>query len=113
MNQFQFEQGIYLIFFMLAGLISIVAGVFVWGLNRLLTRLRHPPHFHFSGLLYNMAFPAVFGAMLAGIPMFIAVYLVSVWFKAGSDGGTICGPMIDNELEPSPLCFERYTRLGG
>jgi hypothetical protein len=67
LNQFQFDQGIYIIGFILSGLIAIVSGVFVWGLNRLLTRLRHPPHFHFSGLLYNMAFPVMFGATLAGV----------------------------------------------
>ena len=38
--------------------------------------------------------------------MFIAVLLTYYWFLPGKDGGTICGPMVEGELVPSPMCFE-------
>lgn len=47
-NTFQFPQGIYLLFFFITGIFSVGVGSGIWGLNRLLTRLRHPPTFHFQ-----------------------------------------------------------------
>ncbi|KAJ1400314.1 hypothetical protein B484DRAFT_438033, partial [Ochromonadaceae sp. CCMP2298] len=104
LNLFQFEPPIYLIFFTIAGILTVMFGCLVWGLNRLLTKLRHPPSFHGSTLLYTLAHPSLFGVALSCGPIMIAIVMFWTWFMSAEDGGTICSA--DPENAPSPMCFQ-------
>jgi len=104
LNAFQFDIMIYLIFFVLAGFIAIVSGAFIWGLNRLLTRLRYPPPFHGITFLYTIGQPAITGVGIASLPIMITVLAINIWFMDPADGGVICSP--DPINAPSPMCLE-------
>jgi hypothetical protein len=72
LNAFQFTPPIYILFFLFTGLITIIAALMVYVLNRLLTRLRYPPQFHGLPLLYAITVPAVFGCCLGAGSTFVA-----------------------------------------
>jgi hypothetical protein len=104
LNKFEFTADVYMFFFTLVGLISILVAMIVWAINRALTRLRHPPPFH-GYILYTIISEApIFGCTLACIPVFIGAYWVSIWLTSFDDGGTFCSP--DPVNLPSTTCFE-------
>ena len=45
LNQFEFTADVYIAFFILMGLLIVLVGAVVWAVNRILTKLRHPPRF--------------------------------------------------------------------
>ena len=104
LNKFEFTADVYMFFFTLVGLISILVSMIMWAINRALTRLRHPPPFH-GYILYTIISEApIFGCTLACIPVFIGSYWISIWLTSFDDGGTLCSP--DPVNEPSTTCFE-------
>lgn len=111
LNYFQFTPWIYLLFFLITGVIAILAAAFVWGINRLLTKLRHPPPFHGKTLFQILSFPSVFGIMLSTGPVMIAVVFLWAWFMPASKGGGVCS--IDPENSPSVMCLEHILDWTG
>lgn len=91
-NAFQFTAAIFMIFFLATGILTVVVGFFVWGMQRLLTKLRHPPPFHGMSLFVTIAQPAVFGVCLSGAPLMFAVLFLWWFFMSGNSGGVICQP---------------------
>ena len=52
----------------------------MWGLNRLLTKLRHPPIFHGATLFYTIQKRPLKGTFYASVPYVLALTLVFHWF---------------------------------
>ena len=52
----------------------------MWGLNRLLTKLRHPPIFHGATLFYTISEAPLKGTFYASVPYVLALSLVFHWF---------------------------------
>lgn len=104
LNNFQFTEGIYLLFFVVTGILAIGISAFIWGINRLLTKLRHPPPFHGLTLLYIIAQPALFGCALGAGPTMIAIIFLWSFFQSAEDGGTNCSA--DPIEAPSASCFQ-------
>jgi hypothetical protein len=46
LNAFEFSAQLYLVFFWIVGVLTVCEAAILWGINRLLTKLRHPPPFH-------------------------------------------------------------------
>ena len=98
-NNFQFTEGIFLMIFIVTGIVCIMVGVFIFGINRLLTKLRHPPPFHGLTLLYTIAQPAIVGVCLGVLPVMTAILVIYIWFMSAADGG--------------PICLDTTTTVGG
>ena len=81
LNRFEFGGFVYFVFFTLVGLTICSMGGFVYGMNRLLTKLRHPPQFMGSSLMRLVARPQIQGAMLAVIPFITVVLIVHSLFS--------------------------------
>lgn len=104
LNYFQFTPPIYLFFFFMTGILAVLACAFIWGLNRLLTKLRHPPTFHGYTMFYALAQPSMVGVLLGSMPTLFAVLFFWSWFMSAFDGGSICSA--DPINAPSSLCLE-------
>jgi hypothetical protein len=112
LNYFAFSPGIYFLFFLLTGIVCVGLGWSVYILNRLLTRLRHPPRFHGGVLFYTNAFPILMGSAVSTLPVMLGVVLVWQWFMAGPLGGTVCSP--DVSIYPNAgYCFESVYDWAG
>jgi hypothetical protein len=90
LNAFQFTTDVYIIFYFIVGFFSISFAAMIWIINRMLTRLRHPPPFHFNVLLYTIAQPSLIGTILGVLPTYIAITMVYNWFMPAWLGGTVC-----------------------
>lgn len=73
----------------------------VWGINRLLTKLRRPPRFHGSVLFHIVAEAPTEGVILASIPAILTILFVWLWF--GENSFLASSDPVDN---PSALNFE-------
>eukprot|EP00599_Poterioochromonas_sp_BG-1_P003191 CAMPEP_0173133270 /NCGR_PEP_ID=MMETSP1105-20130129/630_1 /TAXON_ID=2985 /ORGANISM="Ochromonas sp., Strain BG-1" /LENGTH=1788 /DNA_ID=CAMNT_0014044913 /DNA_START=1672 /DNA_END=7038 /DNA_ORIENTATION=+ len=104
LNQFAFPAAIYILFFIATGFVTVGSSASLWLINRLLTKLRHPPAFHFNSLMFAIAQPSLFGSLLGIGPVMLAVYFFYAWFMAADDGGTICSA--DPTNAPSKLCLQ-------
>jgi len=80
LNYFRFKDPLYTLFYTMLGAITVFEGFIIWGLNRLLTKLRHPPVFHGATLFYTIAEAPVKGTLYASIPYMLALALVFHWF---------------------------------
>jgi hypothetical protein len=59
-NHFAFTQLIYMLVFLLTGFFTIGIGYFIYGVNRLMTRIRHPKY-HGYPMLVAVVQPLLFG----------------------------------------------------
>jgi hypothetical protein len=59
---------------------QVFEGFILWGLNRLLTKLRHPPIFHGATLFYTISEAPLKGTFYASVPYVLALSLVFHWF---------------------------------
>lgn len=78
--------------------------IIVWGINRLLTKLRHPPKFHGSVLFQIVAEAPTQGVLLAFIPTLLTVLFVWCWFAENSFTASS-----DPVTSPSAINFEGIT----
>ena len=86
LNKFQFSALVYLAFFILVGLLTVIIGAVIWGINRLITKLRHPPKFRFISLFKMVAPAPAFGVCLSSCLFLLAAIITLVWFfMTGSD----------------------------
>eukprot|EP00644_Phytophthora_capsici_P017020 jgi/Phyca11/21138/fgenesh1_pg.PHYCAscaffold_83_\ len=72
MNLFQFTVDVYLGFFTLVAMASMILGFIIWVINRLFTKMKRPPKFRMKLLLKNVATPPPIGIFMACIPIFLA-----------------------------------------
>jgi len=84
LNGFEFTWDVYLGFFTLVGIVTIGVAAMIWSINRLLTKLRHPPVFHSTSLLTIISGPPFFGVFLATVPWFVTVSIAKLWFGDGA-----------------------------
>jgi len=97
LNKFEFGGSVYFVYFSIVGIISAILGGFVWGVNRLMTTLRHPPPFRGWALAKLISTPLWLGCLLASIPVGFCLAVVYVWF----------GSVSPDPLEyPSAISFE-------
>lgn len=85
-------------------IIAVTEAIIVWGINRLLTKLRHPPKFHGSVLFHIVAEAPTQGVLLAFIPAMLTVVFVWCWFAENSFTASA-----DPVNEPSRINFEGIT----
>lgn len=76
LNRFEFGGSVYFVFFTLVGLTICSMGCFVYGMNRLLTKLRYPPQFMGSALVKLVSRPQLEGVALAVIPYMTAILTI-------------------------------------
>lgn len=76
----------------------------MWGINRLLTKLRHPPKFHGSVLFHIVSEAPTQGVLLAFIPTLLTVLFVWCWFAENSFTASS-----DPVTSPSAINFEGIT----
>ena len=101
LNLFEFKVQVYIMFFVMIGILCLIIGLIFWCCHRVTTRLKHPPTFRFW-VLWKIITPApVYGVLLATIPTFTALYFAMIWFVAGQSDAPIERPsMITGEAEP-------------
>lgn len=85
-------------------IIAVTEAIIVWGINRLLTKLRHPPKFHGSVLFHIVAEAPTQGVLLAFIPTLLTVLFVWCWFAENSFTASS-----DPVTSPSAINFEGIT----
>ncbi|CAM9190967.1 unnamed protein product, partial [Laminaria digitata] len=85
-------------------IIAVTEAIIVWGINRLLTKLRHPPNFHGSILFHIVAEAPTEGVMLALVPTVLTVIFVWCWF--GENSFTASSDPVNF---PSAVNFEGIT----
>ncbi|GMH75260.1 hypothetical protein TL16_g06700 [Triparma laevis f. inornata] len=107
LNRFEFQEDVYLMFFSLVGLLSVMNAALIWAVNRLLTKLRHPPAFHAMTLVTIVADAPIFGVCLATVPYLITMQLTKQWFASYEDGGWWSAPNPEESVADfSDLAFE-------
>ena len=100
LNKFQFEAQVYIGFYTLAGIASILIGALIWGIAYMSTKLRHPPKFHGWSLIKLTGSPALTGCAMSVLIILINIFLVSLsnsffqgiessWKLSGSDKSSI------------------------
>lgn len=91
-------------FLLLKSIIAVAEAAIVWAINRLLTRLRHPPRFHGSMLFRIVSEAPTKGVALALVPVMATVLFIWCWF--GADSFTASSDPVAN---PSAINFEGTT----
>lgn len=86
LNRFEFRVSVYFFFFTIIGLAIYSLGGIVYGTNRLLTKLRHPPKFPGMALIKLVTKPQLEGCALALIPYMAAIMIIYSLF--GGSGST-------------------------
>lgn len=111
LNRFEFSQSIYFVFYTLMGLIICGIGGFVYGVNRLLTKLRHPPRFIGIQLISR---PQIEGVMLAILPYMAVILTIHSWFNDSSSWFEgIRGAWSDNsKIDDKTEVINAMSRLG-
>lgn len=84
LNRFEFSQSIYFVFYTLIALAICSIGGVVYGTNRLLTKLRHPPQFMGMSLVQLVSRPQLEGLLLAIIPYMAVILTIHSWFSDSS-----------------------------
>jgi len=84
LNRFEFSQSIYFIFYTLIALVICSIGGFVYEVNRLLTKLRHPPRFMGLSLVQLVSRPQLEGLLLAIVPYMAVILTIHSWFSDSS-----------------------------
>lgn len=82
--------------------------IIVWGINRLLTKLRHPPKFHGSILFHIVSEAPTQGVLLAFVPTLLTVLFIWCWFAENSFTASS-----DPLTSPSAINFEGITGYAG
>ncbi|CAM9426180.1 unnamed protein product, partial [Ectocarpus fasciculatus] len=103
-NFFEFDWMLYMVLFMAVGIIAVTEAIIVWGINRLLTKLRHPPKFHGSVLFHIVSEAPTQGVMLAFVPALLTVAFIWCWFAENSFIASS-----DPVTTPSAFNFEGVT----
>eukprot|EP00804_Cyclotella_cryptica_P031375 CCRYP_012196-RE/>CCRYP_012196-RE protein AED:0.02 eAED:0.02 QI:303/0.85/0.87/1/0.71/0.62/8/63/3730 len=80
LNRFEFKVSVYFILYTVMGFALCAMGGFVYGANRLLTKLRRPPRFHGSSLIKLVTRPQIEGCTLALIPYMVLITILSSSF---------------------------------
>ena len=101
LNAFQFTSNLYLVFFLIVGILSALLGALLWGINRLLTKLRHPPPFHGRLLLSIISEAPLVGIALASVPFAVVAGWTWLWF---AQSGAVASA--DPVSKPAVLNFE-------
>ncbi|GMF11866.1 unnamed protein product [Phytophthora lilii] len=98
MNLFQFTVDVYLGFFTLVAMASMILGFIIWVINRLFTKMKRPSKFRMKLLLKNVASPPPIGIFMASIPIFAACLLIYTWWHVLASATPL--------TTPSPASFE-------
>ncbi|KAE9224791.1 hypothetical protein PF005_g5786 [Phytophthora fragariae] len=80
MNLFQFTVDVYLGFFTLVAMASMMLGFVIWVINRLFTKMKRPPKFRMKLLLKNIASSPPIGIFMASVPIYAACLLIYTWW---------------------------------
>ncbi|KAL4137835.1 hypothetical protein PRIC2_001345 [Phytophthora ramorum] len=92
MNLFQFTVDVYLGFFTLVAVASMILGFVIWVINRLFTKMKRPPKFRMKLLLKNVASAPPIGIFMASVPIFAACVLIYTWWHVLSSTTPLTTP---------------------
>ena len=76
LNRFEFKVSVYFLLYTAMGLIVCAMGGFVYGTNRLVTKLRHPPKFQCLTLIKLVTRPQLEGCTLALVPYITMISII-------------------------------------
>jgi hypothetical protein len=79
-NDFEFGGSVYSVFFTGIGSTVLSLGGVIYAMNRLCTKLRHPPQFMGLSFIKLFAWPQLVGIGLAVVPYTIAIFMVHSLF---------------------------------
>ena len=80
LNRFEFKVSVYFLLYTVMGLAVCTIGSLVFGTNKILTKLRHPPRFQGLSLINLVTRPQLEGCALALIPYMTIVSLLNSCF---------------------------------
>ncbi|KAL3768820.1 hypothetical protein ACHAWU_006921, partial [Discostella pseudostelligera] len=80
LNSFELGTSVYIVLFTLVGTIVCAMGGFAYGINRLFTKLRHPPKFMGPSFVKLASWPQIQGLTLAMIPYAAAILVTFFLF---------------------------------
>ena len=114
LNRFEFSQSIYFVFYTVIALVICSIGGFVYGTNRLLTKLRHPPQFRGISMLQLISRPQIEGLLLALLPYTAVILTIYSWFSDSSSWfEEIRGAWSDNsKIDAKTEIHNSMCRLG-
>ena len=104
MNYFELRGEVYMVFYTIIGLLSVLQAGTIWVLNRLLTRLRHPPPFHAQTMLAIITEAPLIGVSLAAVPLAMGTFFIFGWLKSYANFGFFAS--VDPEQDPSAMNLE-------
>ena len=84
LNRFEFKVSVYFLLYTVMGLTVCAMGSLVFGTNKILTKLRHPPRFQGLSLIKLITRPQLEGCALAIIPYMVMVSLLYASFGANN-----------------------------
>ena len=115
LNYFRFEDPLYILFYTFLGAITVFEGFILWGLNRLLTKLRHPPIFHGATLFYTISEAPLKGTFYASVPYVLALSLVFHWFATPNQQyprSEVTPPQLNSMEQTTTYISSGTVRLG-
>ena len=80
LNRFEFGGSVYFLFYTIMGLAICFIGGFVYTMNRLLTKLRHPPSFQGWSLIQLVSRPQIEGVAFALVPYMTVILTIHSCF---------------------------------
>lgn len=92
LNLFQFTVDVYLGFFTLVAVASMLLGFVLWVINRLFTKMKQPPKFRMKLLLKNVATPPPIGIFFALVPICVVCMLVYTWWHVLASSDPLTSP---------------------
>ena len=81
LNGFEFGASVYFVFFTIVGFTVCSMGAVVYGMNRLVTKLRHPPQFMGYNLVKMVSRPQIEGVAMAVLPYMSAIFAIHFFFS--------------------------------
>ncbi len=101
LNAFEFQPMLYMVMFVVIGVVAVSEGIILWFGSRITTRLRHPPPFHGISLFSTISRAPVLGLVLVTIPCLLSALWIWAWF---AENGPFSSPNVIDQ--PSRINFE-------
>ncbi|KDO29856.1 hypothetical protein SPRG_19735 [Saprolegnia parasitica CBS 223.65] len=92
MNQFRFSIRVYLLLFTVIGVGMVVQGHLVYLINRVFTKMRHPPPFRLREFLKATAPQPAFGTLLAVVPIMFVTCVIYGWWNVLKSNAPVFNP---------------------
>ncbi|RHY68113.1 hypothetical protein DYB30_002543, partial [Aphanomyces astaci] len=92
LNQFQFSFQVYVMLFSIIGAGSVVQGYFIYLINRLFTKMRHPPPFRLVQFIKATAPQPTMGMVYVTLPTAACSMLLYTWWNVFKSSHPVVNP---------------------